>query len=419
LGKPRGSGKILRLPHFQFRPVNPAAKQSSAMTRTGPNHSSIGTRSVLTLAAAFLIASLLAFPRKTLAAVPLLLGVNVSVADGPQAFQAAHALGANAVRMDTGWARIERVKGQFQVPAWLDQRVDAARSYHMTPLLILDYGNPLYGSAKPHTQESREAFARFAAFVVKHFEGRVRLFELWNEWAGSAGGGPHGSAWDYVQLAKIAYPAIKAANPDAIVLSGGIYNLTNSYTAGWYHQFLAAGGLHYIDALSLHPYDFQMGAQATPETAIAQVEEIHRLAVAANGGRSIDVYVSEMGWPDYGGLGGQSTQAVTAYVERFTLLAAAQPYLRGVWWYELRNQSVNTADRESNFGLLSYQFTAKPEGQAYTRVSHFLGSARSLSAEHGAIEVTCSDGRRASVLMHQRIAAQTDDLPDCARPRTP
>ncbi|HJS91194.1 MAG TPA: cellulase family glycosylhydrolase [Steroidobacteraceae bacterium] len=386
------------------------------MIRIGPTRGKIGTKGVLALMTACMTVLLLGLPQRARAALPLLLGVNVSFSDGTRAIEAAHALGATAVRMDTGWARIERAKGQYQIPGWLDQWVNSALASHLTPLLILDYGNPLYGGGKPHTPASREAYARFAAFVVKHFEGRVRLFELWNEWEGTAGGGPNGSAWDYVQLAKIAYPAIKDANPDAIVLSGGIYNLTSSFTAGWFRQFLAIGGLHYVDALSLHPYVFQMGSNATPETAIAQVEEIHRLALAADGGRPIDVYISEMGWPNYGGPGGQPTEAVTSYVERFTLLAAALPYIRGVWWYDLRNQSPNARDRESNFGLYSYDFRAKPQGNSFARVAHFLKSTRGLSLaqsdNHRAIDVTCSDGRRATLTLHERIGVPAE-LPDC------
>jgi len=346
-----------------------------------------------------------------------LIGLNTGIHDGPQTAMAAHLVSANSVRIDAPWRDIEHVKGQYEIPDWLQKRVSSAISLNMTPLVILEYGNPLYGGGKPLTAASRLAFARYAEFVVKSFRGQVRLFELWNEWAGNAGNTRPASAWAYISLARIAYPAIKRANAQAVVLSGGIFDLTHG-DERWFREFLAFGGLRFVDALSVHPYDFQRGSDGTPYLEILQVEHMHTLAMTANGGRAVDVYVSEMGYPDNTGLGGHASEVVAAYLERFMLLAAAHPWVRGVWWYGLRNQGTNRSDPESNFGLYGFNFEQKPQARAFARVATFLRSVSALSlTATGArspqtFEATCSAGKRVTIEL-PADPASAPDLPKC------
>jgi hypothetical protein len=376
-------------------------------------HPGFGPKRLLIAAASFAI-TLGAAPAHA-SSIPFILGVNTGIHDGPQTVPAAHSVGADSVRIDVPWNDIERVKGRYEVPAWLEQRVATALSLQLTPLMILEYGNSLYGGGKPRTQASRQAFAQYAEFVVKHFKGRVWLFELWNEWEGNTGGAPPGSAREYVSLAQITYPVIKRVNPQAVVLSGGLFDLSDGY-AHWFHEFLARGGLHFVDALSIHPYNFRAGLEATPYFAISQVAKMHALATAANGGRALDVYVSEIGYPDYSGPGGLPQEGVASYLERFMLLAAAYPYIRGVWWYCLRNQGFKTDDVESNFGLYTFEFKQKPQALAFARVSMFLRSVSALSVSgtqnQQTFYVTCNDGRRATFTL-PADAGIAPDLPTC------
>src|SRR5690606_13846276 len=100
---------------------------------------------------------------------PFIVGVGRSVADPPAVMDAIRALGVHSLRVDARWASIETSPGRYSIPAWLDAAVDAARAADVEPLLILAYGNPLYGGDKPRTQAARAAFARYAAYVARHF----------------------------------------------------------------------------------------------------------------------------------------------------------------------------------------------------------------------------------------------------------
>lgn len=310
------------------------------------------------------------------AAPAFVVGIGSSIHDPRESAAAMANLGVGSMRLDAPWATIERSPGRYYVPDWLDSAVDSAREHGIEPLLILAYGHPAYGNDKPRTMAEIEAFARYSAFVVGHFAGRVRWFDLWNEWDAHTGRTTPGSAEDYAALARRVYPAIKSANPDAVVLSGGIssYGLAR----GWVERFIAVGGLSYIDGLSIHPYNFQERTANTPEAAIAELDRVHALAVAA--GRDVPIYVTEMGYPAFAGRGGVAPDVAAAYLTRFVLLASTRPYIAGVWWYCLRDQGTEPGNKEHNFGVLDAALRVKPTGAALHAVAALLADVQRVRA---------------------------------------
>jgi hypothetical protein len=99
-----------------------------------------------------------------------LLGANLSVmSQGGIAF----------FRDEVGWGAIERTRREFVMPTAWDEFVNAGLKAGIEPLIILDYGNRLYDDGdKPRSPEAIEAFCRYAEFVVGHFKGRVKLYEV-------------------------------------------------------------------------------------------------------------------------------------------------------------------------------------------------------------------------------------------------
>jgi hypothetical protein len=99
-------------------------------------------------------------------------------------------------------------------------------------------------------------WGRFAYATAEHFRGRIHSYEIWNEpdaeyWEGSAA--------EYYQLLRTAYQAIKAADPNAIVVMAGmalylepdffpeVVRLAREDPEGPAHN-------HFFDAVSLHIY---------------------------------------------------------------------------------------------------------------------------------------------------------------------
>ena len=98
------------------------------------------------------------------------------------------ALGVRKIRILTGWAKCEKVRGKIDV-AWLDRIVDWCAAHGMEALLELSYGNPIYPGAGgaglsdgiPNTEEGLAAWDRWVEFLAAHFKGRVREWAMWNE----------------------------------------------------------------------------------------------------------------------------------------------------------------------------------------------------------------------------------------------
>jgi hypothetical protein len=341
-------------------------------------------------------------------AEPFVVGIGQSINDRSGVATALAWLGVGSVRIDAPWKAIETAPGRFEIPPWLEQAVDQSRARGVEPLLILAYGNPLYGDDKPRSSAAIDAFARYAAFVAKHFAGRVRRFDLWNEWETRTGRTTPGTPEDYVALARRAYPAIRAANPEALVLSGGISapGLADKFV----ERLIAAGGLDFVDAISVHPYVFQKSGSIAPELAVAELDRVHALTSAA--GKPKPVYVTEMGYPDFAGRGGVSAETAAVYLARFVLLAATRPYVGGVWWYSLRDQGTEPADKEHHFGVLDNAMTPKPAAAALRDVATLLAGAPRLRDESsGAIERRVAGTRADGVSVMLEWRADSADPP--------
>ena len=330
---------------------------------------------VLCVATSWLHAALAQDPAA--GADPFVVGIGRSINDPEASADALARLGVRSLRLDAPWKSIESAPGRYYVPAWLDAAVDAARAHDIEPLLILAYGHPLYGDDKPRTPAAIAAFGRYAMFVTRHFEGRVRYFDLWNEWDAGTGRTTPGNPEDYVELARNVYPAVKSATPGVVVLSGGIASL--GIKNDWMERFIAAGGLKLIDGLSLHPYNFQQRDSTTPEAAIAELDRLHGLAAAA--GRPLPIYVTEMGYPTFDGRGGVSRDVAALYLARFLLLASTRPYVAGTWWYCLRDQGNDPANKEHNFGVLDSKLRSKPAGDALRAVATLIRDVRRFRDE--------------------------------------
>ena len=311
---------------------------------------------------------------QTAPARPFIVGIGRSIHDATGVTAALSWLGVRSVRLDIPWKEVEKTPGVYKMPDWVERAVDEANAQGIATLAILAYGHPSYGSDKPRSPAAIAAYSRYAHFVVEHFKDRIRLYDVWNEWETHTGHTTPGAAMDYVTLLRSTYPAIKEANSQAIVLSGGF--LGASLDSGWFESFLRAGGLQYVDALSVHPYNYQQSGVDLPERAVAQLERMHALAQTYARGRAIDIYITEMGFPIYQGKGGVSDARAVDFLNRFYRAAAAQDFIAGVWWYCLRDQGRDPTDKEQNFGVMDFSMVPKSVAYALRGVSAALTQSR-------------------------------------------
>ena len=129
-----------------------------------------------------------------------------------------------------GWRDIEATKGQYD---WhrSDRIVLSMNDAGMDMIVRLDF-QPDWarsGCSLQGPPTNLQDFANFVSAVATRYRGRIRAYEIWNEpnlareWCDQA---PSGAA--YTQLLRVAYTAIKAADPTAWVVTAGLSPTTRN-----------------------------------------------------------------------------------------------------------------------------------------------------------------------------------------------
>ncbi|MBE6613341.1 MAG: hypothetical protein E7632_12720 [Ruminococcaceae bacterium] len=184
-----------------------------------------------------------------------------NVFDPEKAYDKLAKVGVKWVRIQSGWQRTEREKGVYNF-AWIDTVVDNLLDRGMQPWICLCYGNDLYneeaktvfgavGCPPIFNDEQKTAWANYVKATVKHFEGRITHWEVWNEpdgkWCWK-----HGvNAEEYGRFAVATAEAVRAVNPAAKIIGGSICLLDNM---DFLDTALAAGMADAVDAITFHEY---------------------------------------------------------------------------------------------------------------------------------------------------------------------
>ncbi|HET8548489.1 MAG TPA: hypothetical protein VFL57_10815 [Bryobacteraceae bacterium] len=283
--------------------------------------------------------------------------------------------GVVSFRDELAWRSLERARGQLQVPQQFTDFILESVKQGLEPMLILDYGNPFYDKGdKPLSPEAIEGFVRYSEFVVTHFRGKVKHYEVWNEWDIGIGGTTPGTAEDYVRLLAAVYPRIKKVDPSIIVYGGAM--TPGGIRNGWMERMLKAGALNSLDQVSIHTYNYSnSGRERTPEAWASWMKDIEALIDKYRGGKKYPLVVTEMGWPTQIDRRGTPPSVSADYLARMYLLGRTIPAMRGIWWYDFQDDGWQASYNENNFGLVRPDLTPKPGYFALADISRVVGTA--------------------------------------------
>lgn len=203
------------------------------------------------------------------------------------------------------WATVETEPGKFR---WVDpDNVVTALGDQDAKILLRVHGTPAWARPTDSTFTNPATnLADFAAFMTQlasRYQGQVAAYEIWNEpnlyyeWGNREPDPAH-----YTDLLKTAYTAIKAVDPDALVISGGLSTTGNgSPTAygdlAFIEGMYQAGAKGYFDALGSHPYPFgHAPAEVDPwGLSLARVEQQRQVMVDYGDGDT-PIWITEFGW---------------------------------------------------------------------------------------------------------------------------
>lgn len=291
--------------------------------------------------------------------------------------------GFTRLRDDVSWQSIEREPRVYGLPERFIEVIGKTPEFGITPLFVIGYNNPIYREhftkSFPTTPEMYEAFGNAAAYVAAETKGKVDEWEIWNE--------PNYAhpANEYLPLLKVVYGKIKAANPDAVVISCGGSGAGGGPGGGAIVPIVKAGGLEFQDAFSIHPYmspsEPDFGYRGGPPLARVSIPEFTGYLgrfidgnLKADGSR-LGLYVTEIGWclEHPAALQIPVTEVTqAAFLARTYLLFRAQNRAAGVYWYDFQNDGAESYEKEHNFGLIKLDHMPKPAYQAAATVASML-----------------------------------------------
>lgn len=196
------------------------------------------------------------------------------------------------------WDWVEPEPGRFTWEAQ-DKQFAHMASAKMNPLVVFPNPSARWASTAPasvsdsmwyrlaYAPADPELLYRFLGSAVERYRSACTHWEFLNEplWVPDFCLPKKGgyTVPDYVKLLEGAYRAIKAADPESVVI-GGIANEPDATLA---EEFIAAGGLQYCDILNLHPY----GRMMAPEAFIKNLERIQRAMDAS--GKAMPIWATE------------------------------------------------------------------------------------------------------------------------------
>ena len=153
----------------------------------------------------------------------------------------------------TAWAVAEPSNDHFQ---WYDREVAALRSRGLSLLGVFERTAPWAGTDPGGASSDTSAWpparmsdlSNYVRSVVDHYRGQISAYEIWNEpWAHASWAG---TPEQYVELAKAASAAARAADPRVELVGGSLWVPRPQFT----DRVLGKGLLSAVDGVSMHEY---------------------------------------------------------------------------------------------------------------------------------------------------------------------
>ena len=233
--------------------------------------------------------------------------------------------------MNLDWVRMMRFTHVKQTVAWRDIQAEAGGPFDFSRIsAILDQieardlelvarlgGTPDWAKrdatdpgAHDTPPEDMALFGAYCGALAEQFAGRIRAYQIWNEpnlareWGGFAP-----NAADYVDLLAACSAAIRAADPNAILISAGLSPTGNDDASArrddlYLQDMYDAGFQQYIDVVGAHAAGYD-APEVGPDDAVAKgghrwmsfrrVEDLRKIMIA-NGDAARQMALLEVGW---------------------------------------------------------------------------------------------------------------------------
>jgi murein DD-endopeptidase MepM/ murein hydrolase activator NlpD len=311
-----------------------------------------------------------------------------SQADTDRALDLLKADGVNTIRIMIPWAGVEATNDVWSWSA-VDRMVNSATARNIqveaflnsTPGWAVVPGTPSLGGPPADLSE----FAEFAGMVATRYAGKIAAYEIWNEPNYYQFWQPTPDAAAYTALLKAGYTAIKAADPNAVVI-GGVIAAAPDYgdqavnSVRFLTEMYEAGAAGYFDALSYHPYHYYVkfsDGLPYPTSPLTMANAMHDVMVTYGDGNK-KIWATEYGEPS-----SYSTATQAAFIDDFLTTWRDLDYAGPAFIHTIRDY-FSTDPTTLSFGVYTQNWTPKP---AVAVIEAIIDENEAFLAGGGGIEL--------------------------------
>ena len=346
----------------------------------------LAARVVASATLATLLGMAVAAPPVAGPAIPDGFGVSVHGVTDPKEWQSMADAGFRIVRLDLTWEQVETAPGRYDW-SYFDGVMAALRQHGLRPLLILDYGNPLYSkrvaiqgadsktkprAAAPTSDREIDAFVSFAVEAVRRYRADNPIWEIWNEPEHAHMWPPKSDAMQFLRLATRTCEAMRRVEPTLTIYAPGAAKVPTDAepTPAFLRTLFASALPACLSGFSAHPYAW---VNALDDSANTWRRLRGMLAGAPKVREGFEFASTESGVSTFKGQVSDATQA--AYLVRMMLLNA-ESKVRVSIWYDWRDDGDDGDNPEHRFGVLRRDLSRKPAWQAMQVMSSRLRGER-------------------------------------------
>lgn len=301
-------------------------------------------------------------------------------------------LGVGSIRDEDNWSGVETQKGVYQANKEIESAINKGNALNLQTLFMLAFGNTLYAN-----RTDAEAFTRYALWMIEHYKGRVKYFEVWSEpelhdflevyggtWNGKEADNSD-SAWvkKFAEFATYVTREIKRKHPELMLVG---YSANPPATI---RHFKYPEMWKYLDVLAVHPYPYNVppesllwgGPEINARDGVVVADDDHsftsfvrrlREGLKEVGRANMPIWITEVGYSTAqvkrtGLWQGFTEYAQAAYTVRLGIQAAGNGIDR-TFFYDFYDDGPNRHEIEDNFGLVRRDYSLKPSFHALQRL---------------------------------------------------
>lgn len=290
------------------------------------------------------------------------------------------ALGVQWARFQVIWASVQRFGPASYDWGPTDALIDGLQQRGIKPLAVLGTSPPWAKRAPGCNVDTcaptdAAQFGAFAKVTATRYAGRIAAWEVWNEPNMQQFYQPQPDPVGYTALLKSAHSAVKAADPRATVVTGGLapaITIRNGVGAvrtlhpvDFLQTIYNQGGQGSFDAVGWHPYSYSAmpggndGGSAWAQMSTAPVSV--RSLMTKYGDSVKKIWATEFGaHTDPIGEGYLTEARHAEYMASGMELWRTHAWAGPMIVYQLRDRGTDVRDRENFFGLQHFDGTPKP-----------------------------------------------------------